>query len=163
MFFKNFFPQYRSCLRYGLFLLLGVIGSYFAISRGVPELQRLVRTNGSVSKTEGLGSPKCIFCNISPTSFVLEKESLFVIRDIAPRAKTHLLIIPKRHVRNTKSLNPELDFLFWRELLLTVQQLAATLDGEQSFVLENHNEKKGKQTVFHLHWHFLSDDLLVKT
>ena len=44
----------------------------------------------------------CIFCKMAggeiPVDFVYKDDSVFVIRDINPKASTHLLIIPTRHV-----------------------------------------------------------------
>ena len=48
----------------------------------------------------------CIFCKILnreiPSKFVYEDEFCFAINDINPKAKKHILVIPKIHV---KSLN----------------------------------------------------------
>lgn len=33
-----------------------------------------------------------------PSDIVFENDSIIVIRDIAPQAKTHLLIIPKKEI-----------------------------------------------------------------
>ena len=45
----------------------------------------------------------CIFCAISrgtvQTDFLYLDQQIMVIRDIRPRAPTHLLIIPRRHVK----------------------------------------------------------------
>ena len=45
----------------------------------------------------------CIFCGISggevPTDFLYLDQQIMVIRDINPRAPTHLLIIPRRCVQ----------------------------------------------------------------
>ncbi|MBI4235930.1 MAG: histidine triad nucleotide-binding protein [Chloroflexi bacterium] len=50
----------------------------------------------------------CVFCRIRdrtiPSTFLYEDERAFVIRDIQPKASTHLLIIPKEHVPTVASL-----------------------------------------------------------
>ena len=61
-----------------------------------------------------------------------------------------------------KDVDPKLDGPFWQELLVTIQELGAKLTDEQAFALENHNGARAKQTVFHLHWHFLSDNYFDK-
>ena len=47
--------------------------------------------------------PACLFCRIIagelPSTIEHEDDDLMVIRDIAPRAPTHLLLIPRRHVQ----------------------------------------------------------------
>jgi histidine triad (HIT) family protein len=150
MFWKNTVSQ-KNFLPWGsLLCLLAAIGLFMGIKYKLQSISQIPRSS----------QQNCVFCNIDPEKFVLEKESLFVIHDIAPRAKTHLLIIPKNHIRNMKNVSPVEDALFWKELLVTIQELSTRLKNEQSFALENHNEKRGKQTVFHLHWHFLSADTL---
>ncbi|XP_070556800.1 adenosine 5'-monophosphoramidase HINT3-like [Ptychodera flava] len=52
---------------------------------------------------------KCVFCNIAfrndARADVLYKDSSYVVfRDISPAAKEHYLVIPKQHIKNTKSL-----------------------------------------------------------
>ena len=46
----------------------------------------------------------CIFCKIIrgeiPSQKVFENERYFAFRDIHPQAKTHVLVIPKTHVKN---------------------------------------------------------------
>ncbi len=47
-------------------------------------------------------SSACIFCRIRdrelPGDFLFEDDLVFVIRDINPKAPTHLLVIPKEHI-----------------------------------------------------------------
>ena len=44
----------------------------------------------------------CLFCKIAagliPSQKVYEDEDTFAFRDIAPQAKTHVLVIPKKHI-----------------------------------------------------------------
>ena len=44
----------------------------------------------------------CIFCKIAagemPSNKVLETENVLVFHDIAPAAKVHVLVIPKKHI-----------------------------------------------------------------
>ncbi|KAF9519686.1 hypothetical protein BS47DRAFT_1312302 [Hydnum rufescens UP504] len=48
----------------------------------------------------------CIFCDTSVQGgdIVGESDELIVIRDKAPAAATHLLVIPRRHIESVKSL-----------------------------------------------------------
>ncbi|VVC87549.1 unnamed protein product [Leptidea sinapis] len=52
----------------------------------------------------------CIFCNIvnklEDTEILYEDDLVCVFRDIRPATKYHILIIPKRHIDDTKSLKP---------------------------------------------------------
>ena len=46
----------------------------------------------------------CIFCKIIageiPSDKVYEDEHVFAFRDINPQAPVHVLIVPKKHMRN---------------------------------------------------------------
>jgi len=42
-----------------------------------------------------------------PSDIVLENETIIVIKDINPEAKTHLLIIPKKEIETINDLEPE--------------------------------------------------------
>jgi len=47
-------------------------------------------------------NPDCIFCRIVagevPSNRVAEDEAIIAFRDIAPRAPTHILIVPRQHI-----------------------------------------------------------------
>ena len=46
--------------------------------------------------------PDCLFCKVIagqiPSKKVYEDERVFVFEDIDPKAPTHVLLIPKRHI-----------------------------------------------------------------
>ena len=42
-----------------------------------------------------------------PSDIVFENETIIVIKDINPEAKTHLLIIPKKEIETINDLEPE--------------------------------------------------------
>ena len=50
----------------------------------------------------------CIFCKIIagaiPGKFVYQDDQLVVIEDINPQAPSHLLIVPRKHIRTTLDL-----------------------------------------------------------
>ena len=53
----------------------------------------------------------CIFCKIRdgeiPSEILHKDDDCFVIRDIAPAAPTHLLVIPNEHFAQLSDLGPE--------------------------------------------------------
>ena len=53
----------------------------------------------------------CLFCRILrneiPAKKIYEDEHTFAFEDINPQAPTHVLIIPKRHVRGLNEATPE--------------------------------------------------------
>ena len=52
--------------------------------------------------------PACLFCRIVageiPATRVHEDDVVIAIRDIAPRAPTHVLFIPREHIRSAADL-----------------------------------------------------------
>ena len=104
-------------------------------------------------------SQSCIFCKIIakeiPSTIVAENENVLVIKDIAPKAPIHYLIIPKVHRENIQGFLPE-DCIIAASCLFMAQELAQKLSGTQSFRLISNNGADSGQCVFHLHFHFLS-------
>jgi histidine triad (HIT) family protein len=93
-----------------------------------------------------------------PAEIIAETENAFAIRDIAPKAPVHLLVIPKREdYRNVVELaagDPD--------LLCEIVGLANSLamehaDGDFRLVF-NTGEGAG-QTIFHVHAHVLAGEL----
>jgi histidine triad (HIT) family protein len=110
----------------------------------------------------------CIFCKIEkgeiPAPKVLENEHAFVIADIHPQAKTHLLVIPRKHVRSLADgflMNPEEMKMMSGELMSlgfeAAQKMGLYPDGFRTVM--NTNEWGG-QSVFHIHLHVLGGEPL---
>ena len=101
----------------------------------------------------------CIFCKIIsgqiPAAIVAQNDTIIVIKDIAPKAPIHYLIIPKQHVSDIKSLEPATAHLA-SDMLLMAKELSNNLAGTKSFRLIMNNGRESGQSVFHLHCHFLS-------
>lgn len=102
----------------------------------------------------------CIFCKIAsktiPTELLLDNDEFVAFKDINPQAPTHLLIIPKKHIRSLNHATDEDQNLLGR-LLLNAQQLARQLghaDDGYRLVINTGNE--GGQTVYHIHLHLLA-------
>ena len=51
----------------------------------------------------------CLFCKIIngeiPSNKVYEDDTVFAFRDIAPQAPTHILIIPKQHIKSAAEID----------------------------------------------------------
>jgi histidine triad (HIT) family protein len=99
----------------------------------------------------------CLFCKIIagdiPSNKVFEDDDFYAFRDINPKADTHLLLIPKKHIVNLDDLQPE-DELLMGKMMLTVPKLAKheKLEGYRTITNTGAN---GGQEVFHLHLHIL--------
>jgi histidine triad (HIT) family protein len=93
-----------------------------------------------------------------PSEILAETENAFAIRDIAPKAPVHLLVIPKseeyRNVVELAAGDPE--------LLSEVVGLANTVAAEYAdgdFRLVFNTGPNAGQTVFHVHAHVLAGGL----
>lgn len=102
--------------------------------------------------------PDCLFCRIVegeiPSDRVLEEDDLLAFRDIDPKAPTHVLVIPKRHLASVESAGGDDAGLLGR-LLLAAARVARDegLDGGWRVVSNVGDD--GGQSVSHLHLHVL--------
>ncbi len=97
-----------------------------------------------------------------PSEIIAETENAFAIRDIAPQAPVHLLVIPKsQEYRNVTELAAgDADLLV--ELVGLANRLAAEhADGD--FRLVFNTGAGAGQTVFHVHAHVLAGGLKEQT
>ena len=104
----------------------------------------------------------CIFCQIIKreiqTTIVMETDDVLVIKDHAPKAPIHYLILPKKHVADIQSLEAA-DELLAAHMFFVAQRLAKTLAQPHAFKLVSNNGASAGQRVFHWHLHFLSGPL----
>lgn len=93
-----------------------------------------------------------------PAEIIAETENAFAIRDIAPKAPVHLLVIPKkedyRDVVELAAGDPEL----LAELVGLANTVAVQNGGGDFRLVFNTGESAG-QTVFHAHAHVLAGAL----
>ena len=80
-------------------------------------------------------------------------DGLVAIRDIAPKADTHLLVLPERHVSSFREIS-EFPPEEAKRMLDFIAETAKEAGLEDYRVVVNVGEGAG-QTVFHLHWHVL--------
>ena len=101
----------------------------------------------------------CLFCKIInqqiPSKKIAENDSVLVIEDVAPKAPIHYLILPKKHVVNIAAMTDD-DTDTVNQTIKMAQQLSTSLNAPQAFNLIANNGEQAGQSVFHLHWHFLS-------
>ena len=101
----------------------------------------------------------CLFCKIVqkevPTKVVFEDERTLVFEDINPKAPTHLLVIPKKHLESIETASTE-DVLGLGHLFLVARNLARKRGHDQSGyrTVINTGPDAG-QSVFHIHIHLL--------
>ena len=103
--------------------------------------------------------PSCLFCRIAdgsvPADLLHADELVIAFRDIAPRAPTHILLVPRRHIRSALELT-EADGPLLGRLFGVAADLARSegiADG--GFRLVSNVGRWGGQTVDHLHFHLM--------
>ncbi len=95
-----------------------------------------------------------------PSTIEYEDNDVIVIRDIAPVAPVHLLIIPKTPISSINEVLPEHQMLLGKIFLVAkemAQKFGIAEDGYR--IVTNVNANAG-QTVFHLHFHLLGGENL---
>jgi histidine triad (HIT) family protein len=106
-----------------------------------------------------MSAQDCLFCRIVdgslPADIVYENDSLVAFRDINPKAPTHILLIPRRHVATMNDLQHGDESLVG-ELFVMAAKIAADegLADDGYRVVMNCNEAAG-QSVFHIHLHLM--------
>jgi histidine triad (HIT) family protein len=102
----------------------------------------------------------CLFCKIVageiPANIVKRSEDVLAFRDIDPKAPTHVLVIPTRHVASVGSATgPDGERLLGRVLAFAAElagELGLTRDG---YRIVTNTGKNAGQSVDHLHLHVL--------
>jgi len=101
--------------------------------------------------------PDCLFCKIAageiPSEIVHADDQVVVFRDINPRAPTHVLAIPRRHISSAADLT-DADGDLLASLFSALRRVAegGGLGGYR--IVTNVGAESG-QSVFHLHFHLL--------
>lgn len=100
----------------------------------------------------------CIFCRMAtgevPVPKLYEDDSLFVINDIRPKAKVHLLVIAKKHIESLKTVEAA-DAPLLGHMMMTLKKVAEEQGIPAFRTIINSGQGSG-QEIFHLHFHVLS-------
>ena len=101
----------------------------------------------------------CLFCKIVngeiPSNKVYEDEYVYAFYDIDPQAPTHMLFIPKKHIKSAGQIDSENSFIV-AKIFEAISKVAKEQGFEDGFrVVSNVGEIAG-QSVHHLHFHVLS-------
>lgn len=101
----------------------------------------------------------CLFCNMVSGEIPVDKlhddDLCFAIRDINPRAPTHLLIVSKEHIPTIRDLTEDHGGLLAR--MVTVGNKLADEEGiaDRGYRLTFNCGDEGGQTIYHIHLHLL--------
>ena len=101
----------------------------------------------------------CLFCRIIageiPADIVHRDETVLAFRDINPRAPTHILVIPTRHITSAAELT-DADRPLVGHLFAVIADLARAEDVVASgFRVVTNTGPDAGQSVAHLHLHLL--------
>jgi histidine triad (HIT) family protein len=101
--------------------------------------------------------PDCLFCRIAageiPSDRVYEDEAVVVFRDLNPKAPTHVLAIPRRHIASAANLT-DADAELLAALFGAMRHVAEEAGLRGYRIVTNVGAEAG-QSVFHLHFHLL--------
>jgi histidine triad (HIT) family protein len=108
--------------------------------------------------------PDCLFCKIVageiPSKKVYEDELLFAFRDINPVAPTHILIVPKKHIRDNNDFSQDDETIAGRMFsavkTISVQESIA----EHGYRLIMNTGPHGRQEINHLHLHLIGGQVM---
>lgn len=102
--------------------------------------------------------PDCLFCRIVsgeiPSDRVHEDDEVICFRDIAPRAPTHVLVIPRRHVPDAHSLT-DADAGLLASCFSALRRVADAEGLAGGYRIVTNVGPDSGQTVYHLHFHLL--------
>ena len=100
----------------------------------------------------------CVFCRIvrgeAPARIVYQDEDVTAFHDLHPRAPTHILIVPNRHITGVAAAEPE-DSELLGKLFVIARRLAEQEGIVDGYRLVVNNGPRAGQSVFHLHVHLL--------
>ena len=101
----------------------------------------------------------CIFCRIIagevPGEIIYQDERVIVFPDINPKAPTHLLIVPKKHIPSLAHLS-EADSSLTGHMVNIANRMAKEKGiSEGGYRLVVNCGEEGGQAVPHLHMHLL--------
>lgn len=102
---------------------------------------------------------RCIFCRIVagelPSEIVYQEEEFLAFRDIAPKAPTHLLIIPKAHIASAAELTEGQEKLAGRLIIIAKKLAEKEGIAKRGFRLVINCGAEGGQIIPHLHLHLM--------
>ena len=103
--------------------------------------------------------PDCLFCRITageiPAEIVHEDDLVVAFRDISPKAPTHVLLIPRRHISSAAELGAQDGEMLGRLFSVAAQVARDAGVAERGYRLVTNVGTGAGQSVFHLHFHLL--------
>jgi len=107
--------------------------------------------------------PTCIFCKIIQgelqSEIVFQDNDLLAFKDRYPKAKVHLLIIPKVHIKSLREVSKK-DQGVVHHIINSLPAIALQAGLEQGFKTIINTGPGGGQEIEHLHFHILGGSFL---
>ena len=106
-----------------------------------------------------MANEDCLFCRIAagevPAEIVHEDDQVIAFRDISPKAPTHILLIPRKHITSAASLT-EANGPMLGALFAVAAQLARDEGiARTGFRITTNSGAGAGQSVPHLHFHMM--------
>jgi histidine triad (HIT) family protein len=89
-----------------------------------------------------------------PSAKVYEDEATFAFLDIRPIHKGHILVIPKKHCRNTFDMDEDTQSALIHTSAHVARALKEAVNADGINIIMN-NEGAAGQEVFHAHFHII--------
>jgi histidine triad (HIT) family protein len=101
----------------------------------------------------------CLFCRIVagelPSTKLGEDEDVLAIRDIAPRAPTHVLLMPRAHIESVTDLTAADGPLLGSIFAMAADIARSEGIAERGYRVVSNVGTWGGQSVDHLHFHLM--------
>ncbi len=95
-----------------------------------------------------------------PTPLLYQDELVSAFRDIAPKAKTHILIVPNKYIPTLNDVS-DIDELTMGRMITVAKKLAQEEGiSEKGYRLILNCNEDGGQEVYHIHMHLLGGQKL---
>jgi histidine triad (HIT) family protein len=103
--------------------------------------------------------PSCLFCRIAadelPSTRVHEDDDVIAFRDIAPRAPTHVLVIPREHIASAADLTESHGPILGRLFAVAAEVARSEGIADAGYRVVTNVGEWGGQSVDHLHFHVM--------
>ena len=103
--------------------------------------------------------PSCLFCRIVadelPSTRVHEDDAVIAFRDIAPRAPTHVLVIPREHIASAADLTEAHGPILGRLFAVAADIAKSEGIADAGYRIVTNVGRWGGQSVDHLHFHVM--------
>ncbi len=90
-----------------------------------------------------------------PADIVYETDEILAFRDINPQAPTHILIIPKEHIRTMNEMGPKHTEMAGKLFLVAAELAESEGIAQEGYRVVMNCNRAGGQAVYHIHLHLL--------